>query len=246
VATIAGAQSAFAAWQQAVAGATGGKVFTTHGCTWVWHPARGRLMLLFPHAPDPAGLRPGLAEGTRLGAREVSVWLNAGADGSALGAFGFSDASPVLWHAGRLDNVGTPFAGQVRLEADVPEARGADAAELRVAVAWRGGGRGNPDAPGRRRVEHAAARGQDGRLVGRGFAQETESGETALHGLAVAASSRRQGAGRAIATVLADEFSPDVVAGAPPGGAAFLTACGLQLIGRGRHLLLRGPTAPGR
>ena len=71
--TIASAQEALSHWHQALAVATGGKIFTTHGCSWAWQPVRRRLVLLFPENPEPAGLRPALAEGMRLGARRVLI-----------------------------------------------------------------------------------------------------------------------------------------------------------------------------
>lgn len=259
MATILGAQSAFRAWQETVAEATGGRVFTTHGCSWVWHPARRRLMLLFPDRPDAAGLRPGLAEGNRLGATEVSVWMNAAADASALRGFGFTDAPPILWHAGQPEASRNPWDGRVRVGDPVPEATGADAEELQVA-----------GLPGRR-VVHATARTADGVLVGRGFAQHASGGRLALHGLAVAGAERGHGIGRALVAALAsspatsentaedarDEGTAEdardegagrerteLVLGCSPGAGGFFAACGLRLIGRGRHLLLRSPALP--
>ncbi|UXN30950.1 hypothetical protein [Glutamicibacter sp. M10] len=76
--TIASAQEALSHWHQALAVATGGKIFTTHGCSWAWQPVRKRLILLFPENPEPSGLRPALAEGQRLGARRVEAWLMLG------------------------------------------------------------------------------------------------------------------------------------------------------------------------
>ncbi|MGJ9404283.1 GNAT family N-acetyltransferase [Arthrobacter sp. KK5.5] len=240
MAGILRAQAAFSAWQEAVAAATGGRVFTTHGCTWAWQPAHARLHLLFPPAPGSAGLRPGLAEGTRLGALEVSVWLNAAADASALGQLGFTDAPPVLWHAGRPHADGGSFRGGVLLGGELPEAKGAEAEGMHVVGSTPAG-----------TVQHAAARTVDGELVGRGFGMRHRNGDVSLHGLAVGAEHRRRGAGRALAAALAaallvaddaEDRSSAVLAGTGPAGSEFLRACGLQLVGRGRHLRLRNPT----
>lgn len=233
--TIIGAQSAFAAWQQAMAEATGGRVFTTHGCEWAWLPARRRLVLLFPGKAVSAGLRPGLAEGNRLGATEVSVWLNAAVPDGALREFGFRDAAPVLWHAGELSGPSGHWEGDIRLDADVPEAKGADATELHVATQWKStirprtlgaGGDGvatvrvGAGHPSQRRVEHATAREADGTLVGRGFAQYTGAGRLAVHGMAVAPTHRGQGVGRSILHALAGAASFPAHTGAADAGSA--------------------------
>ncbi|WP_372699164.1 GNAT family N-acetyltransferase [Arthrobacter sp. JSM 101049] len=233
--TIAGAQAAFAVWHRSLAAATGGHEFTTHGCQWVWQPTRARLVLLFPARPEAAGLRPGLAEGTRLGAREVHVWLNAAAPDRDLTALGFRDAPPVFWHAGSFDDVAAAtdahraWDGRVGLDHELPEATGADRDELAVAV------------PGR--IEHATARSAAGDLAGRGFAQLHDGGDVAVHSLAVGPSSRRQGAGTALLAALAGPLGtrggPDqLLAGSTPGASAFFRANGLDLVGKGRHLVL--------
>lgn len=233
--TIAGSQAAFAAWQRSIAAATGGREFTTHGCQWVWQPARGRLVLLFPARAESAGLRPGLAEGTRLGAREVHVWLNAAAPDRELAAVGFRDAPPVFWHAGGIDKVAAAtgargaWQGRVGLDHDVPEATGADREELAVS------------APGR--IEHATARTVAGELAGRGFAHLHDDGDVAVHALAVGPSSRRRGAGTALLAALAGSLgapggSGQLLAGSTPVASAFFRANGLDLVGKGRHLVL--------
>lgn len=256
------AQAAQADWDRALALATGGKVFTTHGCDWAWQPTRSRLVLLFPEAAGAAGIRPGLAEGARLGARRIDAWLNAAAADDELRVAGFRDVAQILWFVGRpsyanLRSRRAEWEGRVRVSADVPEAHGVDARELEVARAWRRppghqAGRRHPAA--HRRIEHVVARAADGSVSGRGFAQFTADGAVSLHGLAVAGSARRQGVGTQLVAGLlgamtapllpvddgSDEErpSPPVLAAAAPASAEFLTACGLEHLGRGRRLRL--------
>jgi|GEM_PF-1100120 len=295
--TIARAQRAFEAWLDDLAEATGGKHFTTFGCRWVWLPTRRRLMLLFPDAPDAAGLRPGLAEGARLGAVEVHAWLNAGVRGHALEDLGFIEQAPLLWHAGiptttipiirpsqkapsqespaqevsapepflpepQAPRAGTEGRAQARTAAQeragappmpgraprsvthplgdadelpdgltvqlggrVAEARGADSAELAVA-------------DGRWPVLHATVRTAQGQAVGHGFARTGPDGLVSLHGVAVSPAWRHQGAGKALVRALT-AGAPEIVAAAAPAATPFLEACGLGLVGRGRHLVLK-------
>ncbi|GER22207.1 hypothetical protein NCCP1664_07040 [Zafaria cholistanensis] len=273
--TIARAQRAFEAWLDDLAEATGGKHFTTFGCRWVWLPTRRRLVLLFPEAPEAGGLRPGLAEGARLGAVEVHAWLNAGVRGHALEDLGFTEQAPLLWHAGiptttlpvirpgqtlpapppfppsipapprtgTQPRTGTPPRQgpaaptapgaadaapdglTVQLGGPVEEARGADAAELAVA-------------DGRWPVRHATVRNARGEPVGHGFARIGPDGLVSLHGVAVSPAWRHQGAGKALVRALTSG-APEIVAAAGPGATPFLEACGLGLVGRGRHLILR-------
>jgi len=291
--TILRAQRAFEAYLDDLAEATGGKHFTTFGCRWVWLPTRRRLMLLFPEAPDPAGLRPGLAEGDRLGAVEVHAWLNAGVRGHALEDLGFTEQAPLLWHAGiptttipvvrpaqeptaqettprepLLPLSGTagpdqspvptrmwtgaqeragapPLPGRpprsatyppgaaddlpggltIQLGGRVAEARGADSVELAVA-------------DGRWPVRHATVRNAQGQAVGHGFARTGPDGLVSLHGVAVSPAWRHRGAGRALVRALT-AGAPEIVAAAAPAATPFLEACGLGLVGRGRHLVLR-------
>ena len=291
--TIARAQRALEAYLDDLAEATGGKHFTTFGCRWVWLPTRRRLMLLFPEAPDAAGLRPGLAEGARLGAVEVHAWLNAAVRGHVLEDLGFTEQAPLLWHAGiptttipivrpnqersaqersaqapparpsgtvgptppqtrtvsqeragapplpaRPPRSAVPLSGAadattyervgeltVQLGGRVPEARGADAAEFAVA-------------DGRWPVRHATVRNAQGEPVGHGFARIGPDGLVSLHGVAVSREWRHQGAGKALVRALT-AGAPEVVAAAAPAATPFLEACGLGLVGRGRHLVLR-------
>ncbi|WP_102158384.1 N-acetyltransferase [Zhihengliuella halotolerans] len=259
---IQAAQAAQADWERAVALATGGKVFSTHGCDWAWQPTRSRLVLLFPEQADDAGIRPGLAEGSRLGARRVDALLNAAAGDAGLRTAGFRDAAQIVWFVGRpsytaLRGRPTAWEGRVRVTADVPEAGGAEATELETARAWRRppghhNGRRHPAAD--RRIEHAVARAGDGSISGRGFAQFSADGAVSLHGLAVAATTRRQGVGSQLVAGLlgamtaplvpaadsseAERPSPSVLAAAAPASSEFFAACGLEHLGRGRHLRL--------
>lgn len=249
--TISFAQEALSHWHQAVAIATGGKLFTTHGCSWAWQPARARLVLLFPAHAQEAGLRPGLAEGSRLGARRVDAWVNSGAPSGPLEAAGFSDAAQISWHAGELAGRQEPWDGRVRLGSDIPEAVGPDAKELQVANLWRDPVTAGLSAghPALRRVEQATARTLEGTLVGRAFAQQAFGGQLAIHGLAVSPAHRRLGIGSALLNGLArgmvnplgleEESAIELIAAASPRSAPFFEANGMRLLGRGRHLVLR-------
>ena len=249
--TIASAQEALSHWHQALAVATGGKIFTTHGCSWAWQPVRKRLILLFPEHPEQAGLRPALAEGHRLGARRVEAWVNSGADAAELKATGFSDNAQVSWHAGPLAIPMDRWAGKIRLGNNVPEAAGADAAELNVTNLWREtSSQLSSGHPALRRVEHALARTDEGEIVGRGFAQQGLGGQLMVHSLAVGKEHRRHGVGTALLHGLSrsminplsppDEEVPlELLAAATPSSADFFSANGLKLLGRGRHMVLR-------
>ncbi|MDN5904624.1 MAG: GNAT family N-acetyltransferase [Micrococcaceae bacterium] len=233
--TVAGAQRAFADWHRTLAAATGGREFSTHGCQWLYQPTRARLVLLFPTRPEASGLRPGLAEGTRLGAREVYVFLNAAARDEALTELGFRDAPPLFWHGGSAADVaaagrdGQPWEGSVELSSTLPEATGADREELAVLQ------------PGRR-IEQAVARGADVTLAGRGFGQLHDGGDLSIQSLAVGRSWRRQRAGTALLGALverldSEEGSGQVLAASTPGASAFFRTNGLELLGKGRHLV---------
>ena len=249
--TISFAQETLTQWHEAMAIATGGKLFTTHGCSWAWQPSRRRLVLLFPRHAQEAGIRPGLAEGTRLGARRVEAWVNSGAPAGGLQSAGFTDSAQISWHAGELVSPAELWPGRVRLGTDVPEASGADARELNVANLWRDPAAAGLSAghPALRRIEQATARTLDGDLVGRAFAQQALGGQLAIHGLAVGASHRRQGVGSALLHGLArgmvnplgldEESSIELIAAASPRSAPFFEANGMRLLGRGRHLVLR-------
>lgn len=249
--TIASAQDALTHWHQALAVATGGKIFTTHGCSWVWQPVRKRLLLLFPEHPEPAGLRPGLAEGRRLGARRVEAWLNSGAPSEHLLDAGFTDNAQVSWHAGYLAIPHEQWKGKIRLGPNVPEASGADAKELEVTSLWRNLETGlSSGHPALRRIEHAVARTEENEIVGRGFVQQGLEGQLMVHSLAVAPSHLRQGVGTALLHGLSrsminplnpmDDTEPvELLAAATPRSAEFFTHNGLRLLGRGRHLIMR-------
>ncbi|MCW4464760.1 GNAT family N-acetyltransferase [Glutamicibacter sp. MNS18] len=249
--TIASAQDALTHWHQALAVATSGKIFTTHGCTWVWQPVRKRLLLLFPENPEPAGLRPALAEGRRLGARRVEAWINSGVSSEHLVGAGFTDNAQVSWHAGLLAIPHEQWKGKIRLGPNVPEATGPDARELEVINLWRNQETGlRSGHPALRRIEHAVARTEENEIVGRGFVQQGLTGQLMVHSLAVSPSHRRQGVGTALLHGLSrsminplnplDDTEPqELLAAATPRSAEFFTANGLRLLGRGRHLVLR-------
>ncbi|PRA13784.1 GNAT family N-acetyltransferase [Arthrobacter sp. MYb211] len=249
--TIASAQEALSHWQQALAVATGGKIFTTHGCSWAWQPVRKRLVLLFPEQAEPAGLRPALAEGMRLGAQRVEAWVNSGSDTKGLKEAGFTDSAQIAWHAGRLAIPMNRWEGKIRLGNNVPEATGPDAAELKVTNLWRETSTQlSSGHPALRRVEHAVARTEEGDIVGRGFVQQGLGGQLMVHSLAVGTGYRRQGVGTALLHGLSrslinpldppdEEKTQELLAACTPGSAEFFSSNGLRLLGRGRHMILR-------
>lgn len=100
--TIRDAQSSLTAWYGDLAAATGGRTYTSSGCQWVWLPARNRLHLMFPDKPVVSSIKPGLAEGVRLGARDIYAWVNASVRPGVLEDFGFRAGPPLMWTHGLL------------------------------------------------------------------------------------------------------------------------------------------------
>lgn len=248
--TIRDAQSSLTAWYGDLAAATGGRTYTSNGCQWVWLPSRNRLHLMFPDKPTAAGIRPGLAEGVRLGARDVYAWVNGSVrPGGALEEFGFRPAAPLMWTHGLLSPSPTGKLADfnVSITSTVPGAKGADVDELDVANgAWP--------------VRHALAVDSSGQPVGRGFARRGPSGLVTLHSIAVAPEVRRRHVGTAIVRRLLSELSSSneapelakeanttedahsllpIVAAGGPLAQPFLRSLGLQPLGVGRQLRLR-------
>lgn len=249
--TIRDAQSSLTAWYGDLAAATGGRTYTSSGCQWVWLPARHRLHLMFPEKPTASSLRPGLAEGVRLGARDVYAWVNASVRPGVLEEFGFQPGPPLMWTHGLLQPTPTDKLADfnISIASSVPGAIGADVDELDVANgAWP--------------VRHALALDASGQPVGRGFARRGPSGLVSLHSIAVASDVRRRRVGTALVRRLLNEFgSTDeangeslngadagnsvtrlpIVAAAGPLAQPFLRSLGLQPLGVGRQLKLRIP-----
>lgn len=247
--TIRDAQSSLTAWYGDLAAATGGRTYTSNGCQWVWLPSRNRLHLMFPDKPTASAIRPGLAEGVRLGARDVHVWLNGSVRPGVLEDFGFRPGPPLMWTHGLLNPTpaGKLAEFNVSITSSVPGARGADVDELDVANgAWP--------------VRHALAVDASGQPVGRGFARRGPSGLVTLHGIAVSPEVRRRRVGTAIVRRLLSELSSShenaeltkegktredaathlpIVAAGGPLAQPFLRSLGLQPLGVGRQLRLR-------
>lgn len=243
--TIAACQELHRHWLQTLAGATGGRTFSTHESEWVWLPARRQLVLLYPQRIAPAGIRPGLAEGTRLGAQSVSVWLNNAVSYAPLEAFGFRRGPQPLWMSAPVSAPQQFSSAAAVIDPEPAEVTGPDAEELAA-------GLGHP-----RTAWHITSRG-DGKLTGRAWAfvpsqqaQQEQRRQQAkpvsgtlggVFGLAVGPSSRRQGYGTALlsraATVAATAGADRLAVNAAPLGQELCAARGFELIGRGQQLAL--------
>lgn len=254
--TIAACQDLHASWLKTLAGATGGRTFSTHESEWLWMPARRQLVLLYPQRISPAGIRPGLAEGTRLGARSVSAWLNSAVSYAPLEAFGFRRGPQPEWMSAPVAVPQQFSAGTAAADPDPAEVDGPDAVELAAA-------RLSP-----RTAWHLTTRGGEGKLTGRAwvyvpaaaeqaggvpaFPLRTDGGASAaaqkpapetlggVFNLAVGPTSRRQGYGTALlsraAAFAAGSGASRLVINAAPKGQEFCAARGFKLIGRGQQL----------
>jgi N-acetylglutamate synthase-like GNAT family acetyltransferase len=230
--TIAQCQRLQSAWFAALATATGGRTFSTYGCTWAWLPARAQLMLLFPEEVSPAGIRPALAEGSRLGARTVGVWLNGAVRSTALSAMGFDPGWQPSWMAAPIDGPAAYEDGAAQLTTEVPEYLGPLARELRVV-------RSQP-----RQAWHAETR-VGGNVVGAAYGFYP-SGVTGLKGLGgifsleVLPEYRHRGLGTALvsraAKAAAASGARNLAVNAAPSGSEFFASRGFDLVGRGKTL----------
>ena len=229
--TIASCQRLQHAWFTALASATGGRSFGTHESRWVWLPARRQLMLMFPEDISPAGIRPGLAEGSRLGASTVTAWLGGSVDYAPLEAFGFRRGPQTCWMTAPVRAPQAWPGTGASVETEPREVTGADAEELRV-------GHSQP-----RQAWHIAAR-DSARMTGRAYAFYPSgialpSKVGGIFSLAVGTSSRRRGFGTALlsaaaATAEAAGAEHLVVNASANGGQDLCSARGFTLVGRGR------------
>ena len=228
--TIAQCQRLQSAWFAALATATGGRTFSTHGCTWAWLPARSQLMLLFPEEVSPAGIRPALAEGSRLGAKTVGVWLNGAVRSTALSGLGFDPGWQPWWMAAPAERAAAYDDNPAELSTEVPEYLGPLARELRVV-------RSQP-----RQAWHAETR-VGGNVVGAAYGFYP-SGVTGLKGLGgifsleVLPAYRQRGLGTALlsrtAKAAAASGARHLAVNAAPSGSEFFAARGFDLVGRGK------------
>ncbi|WP_051427315.1 GNAT family N-acetyltransferase [Arthrobacter sp. H20] len=233
--TIAACQRLQRSWFAAVSSATGGRTFTTHGSDWVWLPARRELILLFPQEISPAGIRPTLAEGVRIGAHTVSAWLGGGIKGSALAGLGFSPGWQPWWMAADVQSPAAYDDAGTALSTEVPEYRGPLLQELRVV-------RSQP-----RQAWHAETRA-DGSIVGAGYSFYP-SGVPGLKGLGgifameVLQEYQRRGLGTALLSRLskaaAASGAEHLALNATPQGYELYSRRGFELIGRGQTYQLR-------
>lgn len=227
--TIAGCQRLQRAWFAAVAEATGGRTFSTHECDWIWLPARRELMLMFPTSLSPSGLRPGLAEGVRLGARAVGVWLNGAVRGRELAGFGFEPGWQPWWMSAPVTDVRAFDTAGTSVTVTVPEYSGAPAKELAVA-------RTEPA-----KAWHAVARAQ-GDLAGAAYSfYDGTDNPRALGGIfnmEVLPQFRRRGLGTALLASTAQQAAAagalELALNATPEGYELYSNRGFELIGRGQ------------
>lgn len=218
------------AWFTALASATGGRSFGTHESRWVWLPARRQLMLMFPQEISPAGIRPGLAEGSRLGASTVTAWLGGSVDPVPLQSFGFQRGAQTCWMTAPVHAPQAWPGTAASVEMHPPEVSGPDAEELRVGQspslqAW-----------------HIAAR-DSARLTGRAYAFYPNGAAglakvAGIFSLAVGASSRRRGFGTALLSTAAAAAeaagAEHLIVNASAPGQDLCGARGFSLVGRGQ------------
>jgi GNAT superfamily N-acetyltransferase len=230
--TIAQCQRLQAAWYAALASATGGRTFSTHGCTWVWLPARRELMMMFPETVTAHAVRPALAEGTRLGATSARVWLNGAVDAGELGALGFAASWQPWWMAASVSAVVRLGDDDAVITTEVPDYSGPLAEELRVV-------RSQP-----RQAWHAVTRDADGGNISGAAYSFQPSGVAGLRGLGgihhleVLPAYQRRGLATALLSTTARAAGAagvvDLAVNATPQGYRFLARRGFTLLGRGR------------
>ena len=255
--TIAACQELHQDWLRNLASVTGGRTFSTHESEWAWMPARRQLVLLYPQRISPAGIRPGLAEGMRLGAQSVSVWMNNAASYAPLEAFGFRRGPQPLWMSAPAGVPQQYDAGSAAVDPDPAEIHGPDADELAAArshprTAWHLTTRSEDKLTGRAWVYVPAAADRQAGVpdpntdmpgIPAPPARKPSKGSLAgIFGLAVGPSSRRKGYGTELlsraASVAASAGANRLAINAAPAGAELCTARGFELIGRGQYLNL--------
>ncbi|MCU1631448.1 MAG: hypothetical protein JWM61_100 [Micrococcaceae bacterium] len=234
--TIAQCQRLQSAWCAALATATGGKTFSTHGSTWVWLPARKELMMMFPERVSAYAVRPALAEGMRLGASSARVWLNSAVNATELGAVGFSSSWQPWWMAAPVSAVVRSDDDAAVLTTDVPDYSGPLEQELRVV-------RSQP-----RQAWHAVTRDRDSGMLSGAAYSFYPSGVDGLdrlggiHHLEVLPDHQRRGLATALLSATAraavDAGTTNLAVNATPQGFEFLSRRGFTLIGRGRTYAL--------
>ncbi|WP_146070838.1 GNAT family N-acetyltransferase [Arthrobacter sp. B1805] len=234
--TIAQCQRLATAWSTALAAATGGKTFSTHGTTWVWLPARRELAMMFPEQVSAYAVRPALAEGVRLGAASVRIWLNGAVDPAELGPLGFDQSWQPWWMAAPVSAVVASADDGAVLTTDVPDYSGPLEQELRVV-------RSQPQ-----QAWHAVTRDATGHNVSGAAYSFHPSGSGDLHRLGgihhleVLPGYRRRGLATALLSATAraagEAGAVDLTLNATPQGYEFFSRRGFTLLGRGRTYVL--------
>ncbi|VDR31939.1 Uncharacterised protein [Arthrobacter agilis] len=246
--TIAQCQRLQTAWSSALASATGGKTFSTHGNTWVWLPARRELALMFPSSVSASAVRPALAEGVRLGAASVRAWLNGAVDAVELRDLGFQPSWQPWWMAAPVSAVvrhdgsaprgvgGSGHDGAARLTDEVPDYSGPLAQELRVV-------RSQP-----RQAWHAVSRSAGtGNITGAAYSFYPSGvaglrGLGGIHHLEVLPDHQRQGLATSLVATTARRAAAagalDLAVNATPQGSEFFARRGFTLLGRGKTISL--------
>lgn len=235
--TIAQCQRLQAAWLAALATATGGRTFSTHGNTWVWLPARRELSMMFPETVSARAVRPALAEGVRLGATSVRVWLNGAVNAVELRELGFTPGWQPWWMAAPVSAVIVREDDDAVLTVDVPDYSGPLGQELRVV-------RSQPP-----QAWHAVTRDTSrGEVTGAAYSFYPPGGAGlrqlgGIHHLEVLPGSRRRGLATALlsttARVAGAAGAVDLAVNATPSGYEFLSRRGFTLLGRGRTYSLQ-------
>ena len=234
--SIAACQRLQSAWYAALATATGGRTFSTHGATWVWLPARRELMMMFPGTVRAHAVRPALAEGTRLGASSVRVWLNGAVDGAELGGLGFIPSWQPWWMTAPVAAVVAPGDGAAALTTEVPDYSGPLQQELRVVGS-------QP-----RHAWHAVTRDPEhGNISGAAYAFYPAGvagleGLGGIHQLEVLPAYQRRGLATALLSAAAraagEAGAVDLAVNATPQGYEFFSRRGFTLLGRGKTYVL--------
>lgn len=235
--TVAQCQRLQTAWSAALATATGGKTFSTHANTWVWLPARRELAMMFPASVTATTVRPALAEGVRLGASSVRVWLNGAVNAAELGTIGFTPSWQPWWMAAPVSAViDHPDDGAV-LTTEVPDYSGPLEQELRIV-------RSQPQ-----QAWHAVTRDAEAGTISGAAYSFYPSGVAGLrhlggiHHLEVLPAHQGRGLATALLTTTARAAAAagalHLAANATPQGYQFLSVRGFTLLGRGKTLSLR-------
>lgn len=236
--TIAQCQRHQSAWNAALATATGGKTFSTHGSTWVWLPARKELMLMFPDSVTAAAVRPALAEGLRLGASSARIWLNSAVDAVGLGPLGFRMSWQPWWMAAPVADVVQGGNDAAILTREVPDYSGPLEQELRVVRVVRV----EPH-----RAWHAVTRDDGGTITGAAYSFYPSgvagpTGIGGIHQLEVLPGFQRQGLATtllgATARAAGEAGAATLTVNATPQGYPFFSSRGFTLLGRGRTYVL--------